>query len=352
MNPDQTSPTPRRKLTDRLLAILVVLAGLLVLKVAEPVLLPLTFAIFLVAVFWPLQRRLQRRLPAALAALTTLLVFLAVLALLVGALVFAVDRVVDHGAPYFQEIEDLMHGARAWLEARGVPVAADDGSDELRTRLASLFGGTLAVVSSFVLVLALFVLALLEVVDYREKLRVAHGGEPEAWLAALHRVTDDFQRYIVVRTLAGLITGVATWLVCLLAGLDFALMWGLINFLLNYIPTVGSIVGVIPPVLFALVQFDDPGRALLVLGGVGGVQLLMGNYVDPLLQGRFLRLSPFVVLLSVIFWGWLWGIGGAFLSMPITVAIVIATRQSPRTRWIATILADVQESRRGDRDDG
>jgi predicted PurR-regulated permease PerM len=320
----------------------VLLAGL---RVAEAVMVPLAFAIFLAAVFWPLQRRLAQRLPAGVAALLTLLAVLAVLALLVGAFSLAIDTVIDNGRPYFAQIEQLLRDVRAWLEAQGIPVAGGDdgGGEHLRTGALGAVQTSVEVVSSFVLILALFVLGLLEVMDYHAKLTAIAGPRADRWLAAVRRVTDDFQRYIVVRTLVGLITGVATGLVCLLAGLEFAFVWGLINFLLNYIPTIGSIIGVIPPVLFALVQFEGAGHALVVLAGVGGVQLLMGNWIDPLLQGRFLRLSPFVVLLSVVFWGWLWGIAGAFLSMPITVAVVIAARQSERTRWLSTLLADHED---------
>jgi predicted PurR-regulated permease PerM len=103
-------------------------------------------------------------------------------------------------------------------------------------------------------------------------------------------------------------------------------------------------VAVIPPVLFGLVQFQSIPMALLVLLGVGGVQLIMGQYIDPLLQGKYLALSPLVVLLSVTFWGWLWGIGGAFLGVPLTIGVVITCRRFARTRWIATLLARLEDA--------
>jgi len=337
---ERTAGTAPGTHTRRLVAVAAVVVVLAGLKAAGAVAVPLVFALFLAAVFWPLQRRLKQRLPAGLAAVLTLLAFLAVLAVLVGAFAAAIDTVADDGQPYFTQIEHLIGDVRGWLDARGIPVAGgpQGGGDELRTRALAAVEGAFGLVSAFVLVLALFVLGLLEVMDARHKLTAIAGDRAERWLAAVRRITDDFQRYIAVRTLVGLITGAATGAVCLALGLEFALVWGLINFLLNYIPTIGSIVGVVPPVLFALVQFEGAGRALAVLAAVGGVQLVMGNWIDPLLQGRFLKLSPFVVLLSVVFWGWLWGIAGAFLSMPITVAVVIAARQSERTRWLAILL--------------
>ena len=107
--------------------------------------------------------------------------------------------------------------------------------------------------------------------------------------------------------------------------------------------TLGSLVAIFPPVLFAFIQFDGFTMPLLVLAGVGGIQLVMGQFVDPRLEGKYLELSPLVVLFSVAFWGWMWGIAGAFIGVPITVALVIACNQFERTRWIAALLADVDQ---------
>ena len=123
-------------------------------------------------------------------------------------------------------------------------------------------------------------------------------------------------------------------------GLELWWLWGLLNFLLNYIPTLGSFLGVIPPALFALVQFDgDWSMVLAAVGVVGGVQLVMGNWIDPLVQGKALELSPLVVLFTVTFWGWVWGVAGALIAVPLTVLIALVCAESERTRWIAILLA-------------
>jgi hypothetical protein len=111
-------------------------------------------------------------------------------------------------------------------------------------------------------------------------------------------------------------------------------------------PTIGSILGVLPPALYALAQSDGGmGLALLSLGVIGGIQLIMGNYIDPLVQGRVLSLSPLIVLFSVAFWGWMWGVAGAFIGVPITIATVLICRRFESTRWIATLLAETEDSR-------
>jgi AI-2 transport protein TqsA len=192
------------------------------------------------------------------------------------------------------------------------------------------------------LVIAYLLLGLLEMQDYRLKLRhILPAGEDEHWREVSHEVTNDFQRYMIVRTGIGLINGVLIWLAAWLLGLEFAFIWGFLSFLLNYIPTIGSVVAVIFPVLFALAQAGGGGLPWLTLLVFGGIQILLGVVLDPLIEGHYLAPSPLVVLLSVTFWGWVWGIAGAFIGVPLTILVIITCKQFARTRWIATLLSDV-----------
>jgi len=322
----------------RLLAIATVVLVLAAARAARPVLVPLVFALFFTALLWPLQRRLQRRLPRGLSAVITTLVFLGFAAALGGAAVAAVDTFAERGAPHVARMERIARDALAWLAGRGLHLD-DAGFGGLHARTVDLARGAVEVFTGTVLVVAFLLLCLLEVTSFREKLRRIKGERGEGWFGAIDRLAADLRRYAVVRTLVGLISGAGTALVCVLVGVDFAAIWGVLAFLLNYVPTVGSIVAVAPPLLLAAAQFDDPIRVVLTLAGLAGMQLLTGNTIDPLVQGRYLRLSPLVVLLSVVFWGWFWGLPGAFLSVPITVAVAVATRRDERTRWIATLLA-------------
>jgi predicted PurR-regulated permease PerM len=121
-------------------------------------------------------------------------------------------------------------------------------------------------------------------------------------------------------------------------GLDLAVLWGLLAGILNFIPTIGSIVSVIPPALFALLQFGVGWQAPAVLVGIGLIQIVLGAYVDPKLQGRYLELSAFVVLVSITFWGWAWGLAGAFIAVPLTAALVVALGEFEETEWVARLL--------------
>jgi predicted PurR-regulated permease PerM len=148
------------------------------------------------------------------------------------------------------------------------------------------------------------------------------------------------QRYLAAATLTSAITGVLSGLFALVVGLDFAFLWGLIAFVLNYIPTVGSVVAVIPPALFAFLQFDGILMPLVVFFGLSIIQIVMGSFVYPTIAGRTLQVMPVVLLFSLGFWAFIWGIPGALLATPLTVTIMIVLREFGSIRWLPELLAD------------
>jgi predicted PurR-regulated permease PerM len=335
-----------RQIIRRLTAVIAVVLVAGALKLTESVTMPLVFALFLIAVFWPLQLRLEQRMPRAFAMFITLLVFLAVIALFVASFWWSGELLADSAEEYRTQFRQLYSALQRLLE----PFMGEGGNAVQAAPRVSEFAPNIVIAVSdwlfsfsgaLVLIIAFFVLGLLEVHEFRDKLtRALPTDEGARWFESLQRIVTDFQIYIVVRTVIGLITGVSIWLLCLSVGLDFAFVWGFINFLLNYIPTLGSIIGVIPASAFAFVEFGISAKALFVLLGISAIQIIMGIYIDPLLQGRQLSLSPLVVMFSVTFWGWLWGVPGAFVAIPITITLVIACEQYERTRWLSVLLAD------------
>jgi len=336
-------PSERRTLRHIrvLVAILVAIAVVHLLRAADAVFLPLAFAVFLIGLFWPLQRALQARLPGAAAVLITLAAFLATTGLFGWALYESAEEVAERAPSYSQAARALVGDLRAWT---GLPLDGDALQRRAQDFALAQSGAVASLIGGVILVIGYFLLGLLEVLDFRVKLdQVTRDRQRRDWREPVRRIARDFQSYMVVRTAVGLITGIGTGLAAWAIGLEFPLLWGVLNFLLNYIPTLGSILGVFPPVLFALVQ-GGWQLALLALLGVGGVQIVMGIFVDPRMQGRYLRLSPLVVLLSVVFWEWVWGIPGAFIGVPLTVGLVIACARFDGTRWIALLLSDAPEA--------
>ena len=152
-------------------------------------------------------------------------------------------------------------------------------------------------------------------------------------------IRGSMERYMWVQTVASLIDTVLTFLSLELIGLDNALFWAFLIFFLNYIPTIGSIVAVILPTAFALVQFPDVGHVIAVALGVGSWQFIIGNFIQPRMTGESLNLSTVIVLLALTIWGAMWGIAGAFLAAPLTVMLMIVLAQFPDTKWIAIMLS-------------
>jgi len=157
-------------------------------------------------------------------------------------------------------------------------------------------------------------------------------------------IIQRIQSYMITQTAIGVATGLCTLVVTLALGIDFPILWGIIAFLLNYIPNVGSVIAVGPPVLLALLQFDTLTRPLICLIGLGSAQFSLGNIVEPKVMGRSLNLSTFVVFVSLIFWGWLWGMIGVILAVPLTAAIKIVCEHIERLRPIAIFLSETTDS--------
>jgi AI-2 transport protein TqsA len=150
-------------------------------------------------------------------------------------------------------------------------------------------------------------------------------------------ISDKLRRYVLTRTVVSIVNGIAAGLWLWLMDVDFALFWGVAIFLLNYILNIGSIVAATPPVLLAFIQFGV-GWSLLVAGGLIVIDQVLGNYFDPRLTGKALNVSSLVLLLSVILWGWIWGVAGALLAVPLTITIILFCAHLPALQPIAILL--------------
>ena len=163
--------------------------------------------------------------------------------------------------------------------------------------------------------------------------------EREEALRVVLRVRDGIERYLWIQTVTGLIIAIGSWAVMLFVGLDDALFWAFLIFIVNYIPIVGAVAAIALPTLFSLLQFHGFGPALIVLGGLWVITFLVGNILLPRMQGDSLNMDPLVVMLSLAFWGALWGIPGMFLSTPLTVLVMVILAQFDGSRWIAILLS-------------
>ena len=321
-------------------AFVVVVAGM---RAARPVLVPLLIAAFVALACVPAVNGLRRlRVPNGLAVALVVLGVMAG-ATGVGAFVGSSLTAFVQALPGYQAgLEARTTAMLDWFTRHGLRVpdrtgllgAVDPGA---AFGFAAAFLNQLSVaLTNGLLVLLAVVFILLEVGSFRLKMRRALGA-PRATFPQLGAFMEAMKRYIVIKTEVSLITGtlVAVWLAVL--GVDFPLLWGLIAFLLNYIPNIGSIIAAIPGTLLALVQLG-PGPAALVAVGYLAVNMVMGNFIEPRWMGHGVGLSPLVVFLSLIAWGWVLGPVGLLLSVPLTMTLKIAAESHPDTRWLAVVL--------------
>ncbi|MGL4543840.1 MAG: AI-2E family transporter [Polymorphobacter sp.] len=312
------------------------------LSIGRSVFEPVAFALFLVALVWPLQRWLAQRLPKGLALVLVLVFTLAVLALFAYAASWSIGHIGRWSMANFGRVQTLYVDATTWLEGKGLLV---DGVASNRLNPATVLG-VLQVVAvrlgdttGFIMLAFVFVvLGLLEVEPIGRRLR-ALGGDGWDPAATCASIATKFQTYMRVRGVASLLTGVATALFAWAIGLDLPLAWGLLAFILNFIPFIGPLIVVVPAMVFAAVQFGNWQMVLLVAGGMTGIQFIIGSYLEPIMAGTAVSVSPFLVLLSVFLWGFLWGIPGAFIGVPMTIAMLTVCEGRPQSRWIADLLA-------------
>lgn len=310
------------------------------MKWAAAVVVPVLLASFVTVLLTPALHGLERRrVPTALAVALLMLGLLAA-TVLVGGLVGQSLRSFDDNLPRYQAaLSERTSGIEAWLAERGVEPDFAGLLERLSPHAAlRLTGGFVAVVSGLLgnamLILFVIVFMLLEASILPAKLRASLSAED--W-RSVEEVARDVRRYMGLKTLISAATGVLVSVLLAIYGVDAAILLGLIAFALNFIPNIGSIVAAVPGVLLALIQlglFD----ALVVAAGYLVINTVIGNLLEPRILGVGLGLSPLVVMLSLIFWGWILGLVGALLAIPLTMSMVIVLERHPETRRYAQLL--------------
>jgi predicted PurR-regulated permease PerM len=159
--------------------------------------------------------------------------------------------------------------------------------------------------------------------------------------STFQKITEQIQRYIIAKVGINLLAGIVTSIVLSIVGVDYPIVWGLFVFLFNFIPTIGSAIALVFPVLFTLVQFDSVGTMILVLALIAGIQTLAFNVAEPMILGKRLNLNPLLILLSVLVWGYIWGIVGMLLSVPLTaiIKIIISNSTSPNMEFFEHLMS-------------
>ncbi len=320
-------------------ALVVVVAGL---KAASSIIVLLLVSAFFSmlaapAVLW-LERKKVPPVAAVALVVTASVGVLSLAGVVVGASINDFIRAVP---AYRARLSAQREAFLGWLGSLGIQLPAvewlrviDPGAvmglaGQLFTALGSLVGNSL-------LIVLIVAFVLLEVPWFPQKFRAAFGEAP-ASVAHIREILRNLERYVLLKTVLSLATGAAVALWVGVLGLDFPLLWGLLAFVLNYIPNIGSVVAAVPAVALALVQLGLGGTLLVAIGYVV-INTVIGNIWEPRWMGRSLGLSTTVVFLSVLAWGWVLGTAGMFLAVPLTVALRIVLANREETRWLAILL--------------
>lgn len=325
-------------------AFVVVVAGI---KSAEALLVPFLLSVFIALIFSPVLVWLKaRRIPGGLAIL---LIVLAVISLgaMMGTVVGSSIRDFRADLPEYQaRLQVFSVGLQQWLGAKGVQLDPEAWQQSFNPSVVmQMVGNTLAsfgnVMTNAFLILLTVIFILAEEVGFRDKLIHAYSGGEDAF-QSLESFTNSVNRYLGIKTLFSALTGFLVMLLLWLLGLDYPVMWGLLAFLLNFVPNIGSVLAAVPAILLALIQLGPAYAGFIALGYVV-INVGVGNVLEPRWMGKGLDLSPLVVFLSLVFWGWILGPVGMLLSIPLTILVKIALENDPKTLWISIMLGSGQQ---------
>lgn len=309
---------------------------------AASILAPILLALFITIVATPpLQWMRRKGLPKYLAVLIILLVLLDVGSLIALTTTGALEA-LQTGLPRYQDrLMVLTDELGGWLETMGIDKSREALRDLISPAAASRFVYTAltnasGVVTNGLLVLLIVAFMLAEASAMPQRLQAAFPGADDLE-ARLQKLLKAINRYMMIKLIMSLATAICIWIWLWAIGVDYAAALAIAAFLLNFIPVVGNILMTVPAVLVALVQSDIP-TALMVVLGYTIVNLAIGNVLEPRLTGRELGISSVLILLSLLFWGWVLGPVGLFLSVPLTMAVMEVFHASPGARPIAILL--------------
>ena len=320
-------------------AFVVMIAGM---KAAESLLVPFLLSVFIALICSPMLAWLKaKKVPGGLAILLIMLTVVAV-GMLLGSVVSSSIQDFRTELPTYQaRLQDISLGLQQWLSQHGVSYDLNQWRENVNPGIImQLVGNTLAsfgnVMANAFMIFLTVIFILAEGVGFTEKLARARNI-PEQSLDTILRFRESVNNYLGIKTLTSLLTACLIVICLWLLKVDYPVMWGMLAFLLNFVPTVGSILAAVPAVLLALIQLG-PLAAGIAAAVYVAVNVVVGNVLEPRWMGKGLNLSPLVVFLSLVFWGWVLGPIGMLLSIPLTILVKIALENDEQTRWLGVML--------------
>lgn len=329
---------------------LLIIASLVIItagaRLSADILTPFLLALFIAVICGtPINTLAKRGLPIWLASA---LVGFGIATVLLGIVVLlssASDEFVVALPHYQVQFHALLERWIGWLANHGLPVSKDSFTGILDPGAAvGFFGNFLAglgdTLGNVMLILFTVIFLIADASSFPKKLLMSSSAKAEKSLAALQELASSMNGYIATKTMVSLLTGFLIWLGLALLGVPFAVLWGFLAFLLNFIPNIGSALAAIPAVLLSLLE-ADPILSGMIIALYIVVNTLVGNVIEPAVMGQRVGLSTLAVFLSLVFWGWMFGPVGMLLSVPLTMVLKFITQQHAGTTWLALLISNV-----------
>lgn len=328
-------------------ALFIVLAGL---KIAANILVPFLLSLFIAIICNPLVKKIESfKVPKPLAIIGVVLVFVTVaiyLVSLVGRSLLELSQLLPG---YLEQLKGEITWVVDQLAKFNIVISRELVTEYFNPGVAvRLVADTLSslgdVMKNLFLVIITVIFMLFEASSLPKKVYLALD-EPDVKMQQIDRFLSSVNNYLAIKTLVSAATGICVSVMLWAVGLDFYLLWGVLAFLLNYIPNIGSIIAAVPAILLAALQFGLAPAGFIGLGYLA-INAVMANLIEPRYLGRGLGLSTLVVFLSLVFWGWLLGSAGMLLSVLLTMVIKIGLESSKDGKWLAILLSgDVEEEK-------
>ncbi len=343
--------SPGLRVVFAIACLFVIIGGL---RAAGSFLVPIILAFFLTALNMPfIQWQLKRGVPHFLTVILTVLVNLSLISVFVALTVNAIMDFLPE-APFY--VDQIRANVEAWgTRIFETPILPDSDqlkegkenfSEMLRQMTAQftyelpsanqVVESVMSLMGTVFFVFIIMIFMMQESLLMKLRLDDVHKASgPD--LNYLGQISKDIQRYLHIKTAVSLATGALAWLMTMAFGLEFPLLWGVLAFVLNYIPSIGSLIAAIPPCLLALWQLGMVPATLIAVGYIS-INMALGNVIEPMLLGRRFGISTLVVVLSALFWGWVWGPVGMFVAIPLTMLIKVILNNSEGLRWISVAM--------------
>ena len=327
---------------------------LYLLVVGESILLPLILAILITYLLRALAHGLERikiqgkRLPGSLSLTGSILIFLLFIVVLVQLVAGNISAIVDAAPSYQAKLQTFFADLQALAERFiGTPLTIAELNERIdfQSAVVRLVGALQSIASNTFQIFLYVAFLLLEsrTLDLKIKAFASTTEREQAIKSTLTAIGRNIEKYILIKTLMSLLVGALSYGILIVADVDFAAFWALLIFIFNYIPYIGSVVAVAFPVVLSILQFASPALTILVLTGLMGAQIVVGNVIEPRVTGKSLNLSPVIIVLALSVWGSIWGVIGMILSVPIMVMAMIVLAQFPRTKALAVLMSQSGE---------